>query len=115
MFHAEPVAEFRSLRLMPVDAGHSDRRVITFDQKCGFAMLICDTAHEIDGVVLQIGMRQAPGIFRNTTIIGEMRDCFYVRERRPAQPQPFGLEDAATRLVQYGSWNILQHVGLLKR
>jgi hypothetical protein len=99
IFHAEPVAELRSLRLMPIDADHSDRRVIAFDQKYGFALLICDTAHEIDGVVLQVGMRQAPGVLCNTAIIGEMRDCFYVRERRSAQQQPFGLEDAATRLA----------------
>ena len=39
-------------------------------------------------------MRQAAGVFRNAAIVGETRNCFYVRERRPAQRQPFGLEDA---------------------
>src|SRR5260370_36173616 len=56
-------------------------------------------------------MRQAAGIFRNATIVRETRDRFYVRERRPAQRQPFGLEDAATRLVQCRGRDILQHVG----
>src|SRR4030088_1732398 len=58
-------------------------------------------------------MRQAAGIFRNAAIVGETRDRLYVRERRPAQPQPFGLEEAATRLAQCRSRDILQHVGLL--
>ena len=70
-------------------------------------------AHEFDRVVLQIGMRQAAGIFRNAAIVGEMRNRFYVRERRPAQRQPFGLEDAATRLAQRRGRDVLQHVGLL--
>src|SRR5262249_6033594 len=38
--------------------------------------------------------------------------CFYVRERRAAQGQPFGLEDARPRLVQSRGRDILQHVGL---
>src|SRR3954470_8234750 len=58
-------------------------------------------------------MRQAAGIFRNAAVVGETRDRLYVRECRPAQPQPFGLEDAATRLAQCRSRDILQHVGLL--
>src|SRR5438093_5439246 len=58
-------------------------------------------------------MRQAAGVFRDATIVGETRDRFYVRERRPAQRQPFGLEDAASCLVQCRGWDILQHVGLL--
>src|SRR6267378_4735352 len=58
-------------------------------------------------------MRQAAGIFRNAAVVGETRDHFYVRERRPAQRQPFGLEHAATRLAQCRSRDILQHVGLL--
>src|SRR5438552_18950492 len=58
-------------------------------------------------------MRQAAGVFRNTAVVGETRDRFYVRERRPAQRQPFGLEDASTRLAQCRGWDILQHVGLL--
>src|ERR1700687_6107126 len=58
-------------------------------------------------------MRQAAGIFRDATIVRETRDRFYVRERRPAQRQPFGLEDAGTGLVQCRGWDILQHVGLL--
>src|SRR5258707_2581970 len=56
-------------------------------------------------------MRQAASISRDPTIVSETRDRFYVRERRPAQHQPFGLEDEATRLVQCRGWDILQHVG----
>ena len=58
-------------------------------------------------------MRQAAGIFRDAAVIGETRDRFYVRERRPAQHQPFGLEDAGTGLAQCRGRDILQHVGLL--
>src|ERR1019366_3167578 len=58
-------------------------------------------------------MRQAAGILRNAAVIGEPGDRFYVRERRPAQHQPFGLEDAATGLAQCRGRDILQHVGLL--
>src|SRR6266550_5647387 len=60
-------------------------------------------------------VRQAAGVFRNAAIVGEMRNRFYVRERRPAQRQPFGLEDAATCLAQRRGWDrdVLQHVGLL--
>src|ERR1043166_5390853 len=54
-------------------------------------------------------MRQAAGIFRNATVVGETRNRFYVRERRPAQAQPFGLEDARTGLAQRGRQKFLQH------
>jgi hypothetical protein len=57
-------------------------------------------AHELDRVVLLIGVRQAAGVFSNAAIVGEMRNRFYVREGRPPQRQPFGLEDAATRFTQ---------------
>src|SRR5690242_7173256 len=59
-------------------------------------------------------MRQTAGIFRNAAVVGEARNCFYVRERRAAQGQPFGLEDARTGLAQTQSRNVLQHVGLHK-
>src|SRR6478609_3427019 len=60
-------------------------------------------------------MWQAAGVFRNAAIVGQMRNRFYVRERRPAQRQPFGLEDAATCPTQSRGWDrdVLQHVGLL--
>src|SRR5258707_10208070 len=58
-------------------------------------------------------MSMAEGISRSAAVVGEARDRFYVRERRPAQYQPFGLEDAATRLAQSRGRDILQHVGLL--
>ena len=61
-----------------------------------------ESANELDRVVLQKGVRQPAGVFRNAAIVGEMRNRFYVRERRPAQHQPVGLEDAATRLAQRG-------------
>src|SRR4029079_10101262 len=59
-------------------------------------------------------MRQAAGVFRNAAILGQMRNRFHVRERRPAQREPFGLEDARTGLAQRLKREILQHVGLLK-
>src|SRR5882757_2661576 len=113
VLEAEPIAEFRRLRLAPVDADHADRRVIVFDQEYGFARLIGHRANEFHGVILQIGMRQAAGIFRNAAVIGETGNRFYVRERWPAQRQPFGLEDARSRLAQRRCRNILQHLGLL--
>src|SRR5260370_32266086 len=64
-------------------------------------------------MLLKIGMWQAAGIFSNAAVVGETRDRFYVRERRPAQHQPFGLEDAATRFAQRLGRDVLQHVGLL--
>ena len=99
MRDAEPVAQFRRVRCAAVDAHHAERRMILLDQKHGFAAVGGRRAHEFDRVILQIGVRQAAGIFRNAAIIGEMRNRFYVRERRPAQRQPFGLEDAATRFA----------------
>src|SRR3954447_1923543 len=63
-----------------------------------------------------IGMRQATGVLGNAAVVGETRDCFYVRERRPAQGQPFGLEDARTGLAQgRGRRDILQHGRLHRR
>src|SRR4029078_2923677 len=59
-------------------------------------------------------MRQAAGVFSDAAIVGQMRNRFYVRERPPAQRQPFGLEDARTGLAQCRGRNVLQHVGLLK-
>src|SRR6478672_3295115 len=47
-------------------------------------------------------------------MVGETCNRFHVRERRPAQRQPFGLEDARTGLTQCLKRDILQHVGLLK-
>src|SRR5206468_7795772 len=37
MLDAEPVAEFRRLRLEPADADHADRRMVVLDQERGFA------------------------------------------------------------------------------
>src|SRR6202023_3079940 len=96
MLDPEPVAEFRRLLFAPVDA---DRDKIVLDQEHRSAGLARGSANEFDGVVLGIGMRQAAGIFRNAAVIGETRNRFYVRECRPAQRQPFGLEDDATRLA----------------
>src|SRR5215211_3180738 len=39
MLDAQPVAEFRRLRLLPVDADHADRCVIVLDQEHGLAGL----------------------------------------------------------------------------
>jgi hypothetical protein len=113
MVHAEPITEFRRVLSAPVDADHADRRKIVLDQKYRLAGVLGARAHERDGVLLGVGMRQAAGIFRNAAIIGEMRNRFYVRERRPAQAQPLGLEDASSRLAPCRGWDILQHVGLL--
>src|SRR5882724_11660174 len=113
MLDAQPVAEFRRVWMTPVDADHADRHKIVLDQEHRFALVIRYRAHELDRMVLRIGMRQAAGVFRNAAVVGKMRDRFYVRERRPAQHQPFGLEDAATRLTQCRGRDILQHVGLL--
>ena len=52
-------------------------------------------------LIEQIGMRQPAGILRNAAVIGEIRNCFYVRERRLAQGQPLGLEDDGTCLPQW--------------
>ncbi len=95
MLDAEPVAEFgasglvRSMPTMPTGEW------FVLDQEHGLAAARGGGADEFDRVVLRIGMRQAAGVFRDTAVVGEMRDGFYVRERRPAQRQPFGVEDAA--------------------
>src|SRR5437868_4030608 len=54
-------------------------------------------------------MRQTTRILGDAAVIGETRNRFYVRERRPAQAQPFGLEDARTRLAQRWVQKFLQH------
>jgi hypothetical protein len=108
-----PIAELRRVLRAPVDADHADRRIVLFDQKHHLAVGGGSCAHELDRMVLLIGVRQAAGVFRNAAIVGEMRNSSYVRERRPPQCQPFGLEDAATRLTQRRGRNVLQHVGLL--
>ena len=113
MLDAEPIAEFRRALVVPVDADDADRPVIVLDQEGGVALGGGHRAHEFDSVILAIGMRQAAEFLRNAAIIGEMRNRFYVRERRLAQGQPFGLEDARSRLAQGRCRNILQHVGLL--
>ena len=64
MLDAEPVAEFRRVRLAPVDADHADRRKIVFDQEHGSTIIARDFAHEFNGMVLRIGVRQAAGIRR---------------------------------------------------
>jgi hypothetical protein len=43
-------------------------------------------------------MRQATGVLCDAAIVGEAGNRFYVRERRPAQGQPFRLEDDGTWL-----------------
>ena len=48
---AEPVAEFRRVRLAPVDADHADRDKIVFDQEYGFRTIIRGGADELDGMV----------------------------------------------------------------
>jgi hypothetical protein len=100
MLEAEPIAEFRRVLLVPIDADHADRRVIMFDQERDIAPILSGGANEFDGMLLGVGMRQAAGIFRNAAIVGETRNRFCVREGRPAQGQPFGLEHAATCLAQ---------------
>src|SRR5260370_39057588 len=59
MLDAEPEAEFRRIRLTPVDTDHADRRKIAFDQEHGLAFVVRHRAHELYGVVLRIGMRPA--------------------------------------------------------
>ena len=82
---------------------------IVLDQERDLARLGCGVADELDGVVLRIGMRQTAGILGDAAIVGETRNRFYVRERRPAQAQPFGLEDARTGLAQGRGRKFLQH------
>src|SRR3984885_2472576 len=104
-----PVAEFRRLRLAPVDADHADRLVIPFDQENRFAV-IRYTTNEFDRVSVRIGMRQATGILRNAAIVGEMCNGVHVRERRLAQRKPFGFGDASSSLAQRPGRDILQHL-----
>src|SRR5262249_31047978 len=66
-------------------------------------------ADEFDGMLLRIGMRQTARVLGDAAVVGETRNRFYVRERRPAQAQPFGLEDARTRLARHGRQKFLQH------
>src|ERR1035438_1684009 len=40
ILHAEPITELRRLRLTPVDADHTDRGMIVFDQEHGFAVVV---------------------------------------------------------------------------
>src|SRR5260370_42084421 len=109
----EPIAEFRRIRVATVDADHADRHMIVFDQEYRLAPILGGRAHEFDCVVLGIGVWQAAGVFRNAAIIRETRNRFYVRERRPAQRQPFGLEDADSRRAQRRWRNFLAPVGVL--
>src|SRR6185437_15047905 len=110
MLDAEPVAELGRVRLLPIDADHADRNEIAFDQERDLARIDGGRAHEIHRVVVRIGMRQPAGIFRDAPVVGETHERFYVRERRPAQRQPFSLEDARTGLAPGWTRNILQHV-----
>src|SRR5712691_387186 len=93
MINAKPVAEFGHLRLNGVDADHADRIEIVLDQERELARLGCSEADELDGMLLQIGMRKTTRVLGDAAVVGETRNRFYVRERRPAQAQPFGLED----------------------
>ena len=53
MLDAEPIAEFRRIRLAPVDAGHADRGMIVLDQEHASAAVGGHRAHEFDGVILE--------------------------------------------------------------
>ena len=70
-------------------------------------------AHEFDRVVLQIGVWQAAGIFRNAAIVGEMRNRFYVASvgRRNVSRSVSRTQLLASRSAGVG--DVLQHVGLL--
>src|SRR6266404_2127166 len=48
---AQPVAEFRRVRLAPVDTDHADRDKIAFDQEHGFGTVIRGGADELDRMV----------------------------------------------------------------
>src|SRR6266404_3874193 len=52
MFDAEPIAEFRCVRLAPVDADNAERRVIVLDQEYRLASVGRHRAHELYGIVL---------------------------------------------------------------
>src|SRR5262245_52948359 len=106
---AKPVAELRRVALDHVDADHADWLEIALDQECELARLGGSETDELDGMILRIGMRKPARILGDAAVIGETRNCFYVRERRPAQAQPFGLEDARTRLAQGRGQKFLQH------
>jgi hypothetical protein len=110
---AEPVAEFGCARLAPVDADHADGLRIALDQERGLAAGVGLGTDEMHGVIVRIGVRQAARVFRNAAVIGEVRNGFYVRERRPAQRQPLGLEDARSGFSQCRGRDVVQHVGLL--
>ena len=75
------------------------------------APVVRQITYQADRVLLRIRVRQATRVFRDAAIVGEARNCFYVRESRPTQGQPFGLEDARTGLAQRRRRNVLHHVG----
>src|SRR5262245_48598154 len=109
MLDTKPVAELRCIGLMHDEADHADWHKILLDQERKLARFGRDVAHELDGMLLRIGMRQATRILGDAAVVGETGNRFYVRERRPAQAQPFGLEDARTRLAQRWVQKFLQH------
>src|SRR5436190_18746077 len=76
---AEPIAEFGRVRLLPIDADHANGLKIALDQEYGLAAGVGLRGDELHGVIVQIGVRQAAGIFGDAAVIGEMRDGFYVR------------------------------------
>jgi hypothetical protein len=101
--------------MAPVDADHAYGCGLAFDQESGVAGLIRRGTDERDRVFLEVGMRQPAQVDGNAMIVGKARNRFYVRERRPAQHQPLGLEDEGSRFMQCGRRcrDVLQHVGLL--
>jgi hypothetical protein len=112
MLDAEPVAELGIVGLRTVDPDHADRSAVVLDQEHGLAADLGGGADEFDGVVLRIGMRQAAGIFRDTAVVGEVGDGPDIGKCRAPQGQPFGGDDARSRLPQGGARKILQHVRL---
>ena len=108
MLDAKPVAELgrvRSAMLMPtMPTGAKLCSIRNAISRGSAAVKRTNSTH-----VLQIGMRQAAGILGDAAVVGETRNRFYVRERRPAQAQPFGLEDARTGLAQCRVKKFLQH------
>src|SRR5262245_19478997 len=109
MLDTKPVAELGRIGLMHDEADHADRHEIVLNEERKFPRLGCGVTHELDGVLLRIGMRQTTRILGDAAVVGETRNRIYVRERRPAQAQPFGLEDARTRLAQGWRQKFLQH------
>ncbi|MFK4695301.1 hypothetical protein ABIF42_000895 [Bradyrhizobium diazoefficiens] len=85
---------------------------VVLDQEHGLAADLGGGTDEFDGVVLRIGMRQAARVLGDAAIIGEPGDGPDVGEGRPPQGQPFGGDDARSRLPQGGARKILQHVRL---